>query len=374
MDVSLVLTHDCNLGCSYCYEGEKFRKRMSDDVRDRALDLAFADEAVAVQVSFFGGEPLLEWEQLVSATHAARSRAAATGKKLVFTVTTNGTLLDAERVQFLVENQFFIGLSIDGVRAAHEATRPTRGNRSSFDAVERALDLLLEAGAWFETISVVDPKNVRLLGESVRWLAGKGVPRIALNPNFGAQWSDEELAAWEHGYRAAGALYLERSLSGRPLYVNVIEDKLITHVKDGYEPEDHCAMGHGAVAVAPSGNLYPCERMVEEDRSGELRIGDVFGGVDRGRVMVLDAQKGPVNHECGGCGVQSRCMSFCACANRAETGSIGVAGGVQCWHEQMAIRVADAIGARLWKAKNKHFLQRVYSYSGPLGGAQGGLQ
>ena len=83
MDVSLLLTHDCNLGCTYCYEGEKFRKQMSVEVRERALDLAFADDATRVQVSFFGGEPLLEWAELVAATAAARARALASGKQLV---------------------------------------------------------------------------------------------------------------------------------------------------------------------------------------------------------------------------------------------------------------------------------------------------
>lgn len=362
MDVSLVLTHDCNLGCTYCYTGEKFRKRMSGEVVSQALDLAFGDAAEKVQVSFFGGEPLLEWDQLVRATEAATARARATGKELVFTVTHNGTLLDRDRVRYLKDHNFFIGLSIDGVREAHEATRPTRGNRSSWDAVVRGLDLLLEEQAWFETISVIDPANVRWLGDSIRWLVERGVERVAVNPNFGATFTDAQLAEWELGYRVAAELYVARSLAGKPVYINVIEDKLITHVKGGYADDDHCKMGHGAVAVAPSGNLYPCERMVEEDRATELVIGHVSRGIEAGRLMCLDAQAGPVNDECGGCGVKARCMSFCACANRAETGSIGIAGGVQCWHEQMAIKVADEVGARLWRARDRHFLQRVYAY------------
>jgi uncharacterized protein len=362
MDVSLVLTHDCNLGCTYCFAGEKFRKSMSDEVMHKALDLGFSDDAEKIQLSFFGGEPLLEWEQLVRATELAAVRAEKAGKRLVLTVTTNGTLLNDERVQYLVEKNFFIGLSIDGIRHAHDATRPTRGNKTSFADVERGLDLLLKHGAWFETISVVDPANVQFLGESIRWLVDKGVPRVALNPNFSATWSDDDLKLWERGYQDAADLYVARSKAGKPVYINVIEDKLITHVKGGYAESDKCSMGHSAVAVAPSGNLYPCERMVEEDRDHSLTIGNVFEGVNFGKVMCHTAQQGPVNDECGGCGVQERCMSFCACANRAETGSISVAGGVQCWHEQMVLRIADAAGNALWKAKNKYFLQRVYAY------------
>jgi uncharacterized protein len=360
MDVALVLTHDCNLGCSYCYAGEKFRKRMSEAVMLRAIDLAFSDGAREVQLSFFGGEPLLEWERLVEATAIAEERARAEGVRLQLMVTTNGTLLDEERVQFLVEHRFFVGLSIDGAREAHEATRPLRGGRSSFDAVVRGLTLLIDGGAWLETISVVDPANVRWLGASVRFLAERGVSRIALNPSFGAEWSDENLEAWERGYREAAALYVERTLAGRPVYINAVEDHLVTRIKDGYQAEDRCRFGDGSVAVAPSGNLYPCERMVEEDRDGALRIGDVFRGLDGGRRMVLGAQCGPVNEECRECAVKSRCSSFCACANRAETGELGVAGGVQCWHSQMALRIADEAGTMLWRARNRCFIARVY--------------
>jgi uncharacterized protein len=384
MDVALVLTHDCNLGCSYCYAGEKFTKPMSREVAWRAIDLAFGDgkeptsraepgETPAaspwraacsdrsVQLSFFGGEPLLEWERLVEAT--LRAERLAGGRRLQLTLATNGTLLDEEKLAFLMDHNFFIGLSIDGIREAHDATRPNRGGRSSFDKVARALRLLVHKRAWFETISVVDPRNVRWLGATVRWLANQGVPRIAFNPSYGAEWSDADLEDWERGYREAAAVYVHRTLSGAPLYINCIEDRLITRVKDGYQAEDRCKFGHGSVAVSPAGNLYPCERMVAEDRDPSQRIGDVFAGLDLGRRMVLDARCGPVNEECGGCAVKARCGSFCACANQAETGEIGVAGGVQCWHEQMALRVADEAGAALWRARNRCFIARIYGES-----------
>jgi uncharacterized protein len=363
MDVSLVLTHDCNLACDYCFAGEKTRRAMAPEVIERALHLAFSDGAPRVKVAFFGGEPLLEWERLLWAVAQAEARARAASRELVFTVTTNGTLLDDERVAYLVARGFFIGLSIDGVREAHEATRPRRGGQSSFPRARAALERLIAADAWFETVSVVDPRNVAWLGASVRWLAAMGVERISLNPNFAADWSEPARAAWARGYEEAGELYLARALSDRPLYLNVIEDKMITHAKGGYAPEDHCSLGRDSVAVAPSGNLYPCERMVGEDSVAALRLGDVFRGLDQGRRMILGAQVGHGAPECGDCAVEPRCMAFCACANLAETGWIAEPGSLLCWHEQLAIRVADEVGARLWKARNRHFLQRVYGLS-----------
>jgi uncharacterized protein len=363
VNVTLVLTHDCNLACDYCYAGEKRRRPMGDDVLARAIELAFCDgprgDSERVELALFGGEPLLEWEQLTRAVALARKQAALTNRELAISVTTNGALVDAERARFFVENELFVALSIDGVRAAHEATRPTRGGKSSFDAVVRGLDRLVDAGARLMTISVVDPRNVHLLGESARFIASRGVRRLVFNPNYAADWSDAALATWRRGFADVTALWLERHLQAQPIYVNVIDDKLVVAVKGGYEARDQCAVGHGRVAVAPSGNLYPCERLVGDDDDPALRIGDVFGGVDAGRLLCIDAQRGPVNHECNSCSVRESCASFCACANRAETGELGVAGGVQCWHEQTAIEFADVAAEALVRAQQPRFVARL---------------
>src|SRR5687768_3121182 len=103
MDVTLVLTHDCNLGCGYCYMGAKFAKKMSPEIAEKGLDLAFGTGSARVQISFFGGEPLLAWDQLVVSARSARARAARDGVELKMSVTTNGTLLDEERARVLDE-------------------------------------------------------------------------------------------------------------------------------------------------------------------------------------------------------------------------------------------------------------------------------
>jgi uncharacterized protein len=162
MDVSLVLTHDCNLGCGYCYTGAKFRKRMPREIARKGLDMAFAPNRLGeapreLQLSYFGGEPVLEFELLIDVARDARERAKAAGVKLVQTVTTNGTLLDEAKIRALYELDVYVALSIDGVREAHDRNRPRMGGGSSFDAVERGLELLVAAGRSFETITVVTP-------------------------------------------------------------------------------------------------------------------------------------------------------------------------------------------------------------------------
>jgi len=369
MDVSLVLTHDCNLSCTYCFAGEKARRRMSTDTIDQALALAFADAAPRVRISFFGGEPTLEWARIEEATQKAFGLAAQHGKTLQLAMTTNATRIDRARAAFLHDAGFYLGISIDGTEAAHDATRRKRGGQSSFAQTLAGLTACLYEGVSLETISVIDPANVAHLGASVRFLAELGVQRLALNPVYSAEWSDVGLAAWERGYEIAAALYVERAEAGRSIYINALSDKMIAHVKGGLQEGDRCSAGRGSVAVAPSGNIYPCARMVGEDRNGEkegIVIGDVARGIDRGRAAVFHALHSPaekpeeIHESCGGCGIKERCMSSCACVNREETGEVGVVGGLTCWHEQMATRIADRIAARLYRKKNRSLLRVIY--------------
>jgi uncharacterized protein len=202
MQVTLVLTHACNLACSYCYMGEHFARVMPDDVARAGVELAFSQPGDP-WVAFFGGEPLLEWDRMLCIGEAASERAGREGRRLTLQVTTNGTLLTAERARELARRGYRVALSLDGTREAHESGRPLRGGQSSFDAVLGGARHLADAGACVEIIAVTSPSNVRHLGESVAFLAELAIERLTLNPCYEAVWSDEDLAAWEEGLRAA---------------------------------------------------------------------------------------------------------------------------------------------------------------------------
>ncbi len=366
MDVTLVLTHDCNLACGYCYMGGHFRRRMSPEVADRCLDLAFGGDAQNVQVSFFGGEPLLEWEMLVRVATEARRRAGRESRRLRMVVTTNGTLLTPERARVLSDLDVYVALSIDGDREAHDATRPKAGGGSSFDDVVRGLDALVAVGRPFETICVVAPPNVERLGRSVRFLFDRGVPRVSLNPCYEAAWSQASLASWERGLEESAAVMMAWMRAGRLVSVSVFDNKILAALKGGLAAGDKCPLGEGSVAVSPHGFLYGCERLVAEDEDPRFRIGHIDTGIVGAEVTSQKSACGPSNPECSPCGERDRCGSFCACANLAETGSMGVAGGVQCWHERVTARVADRLAEVLYAEANPVFMQWFYGRMGVL--------
>ena len=339
--------------------GEKTKTSMPREVAELALGFASPNEKGRCQISFFGGEPLLHFDLLEKYTLLAEEIVDREDTRLKFVVTTNGTCFNDKRLEFLREHNFFLGLSIDGISEAQNAARPFRTGADSFDAVYGGLKKLLKSGVDFETISVINPNSVQYLGESVRFLLAAGVRRISLNPNFAAEWSDDALETWGEAYQDIGEAYKACFRRGHLVHINMIDDKIITHLKDGYKETDRCEFGRGSIAVAPSGNIYPCERLVAEDRDGTYCIGTVFEGFTPRR-QCLTEMTGNCNEDCKDCALDNRCMSWCACTNLSETGEINQPGGVLCWHEQMAISNADSVASALYNEENPLFLQNYY--------------
>jgi radical SAM protein with 4Fe4S-binding SPASM domain len=119
-----------------------------------------------------------------------------------------------------------------------------------------------------------------------------------------------------------------------------------------------CASDANELAVAPSGRLYPCARLVGEDRDTRLSIGDVYSGVDSSKLAAL--ARGPADEACEPCAERWRCAGFCVCANVAETQTTDKPGGVQCWHEQTTARIADEFGHALLAERSTTFVARTY--------------
>lgn len=324
LDLGLVLTHACNLACAYCYTGAKKRVRMTRETAEHALDLGLSlvtgPDAV-IQLTFFGGEPLLEHELLVAMAEEARGRTARIGCRLLLQVTTNGMLLDAELAQRLFDLGVHVALSVDGTRAQHEAGRPRVGGGSSYDAAMKALDVLVASGRPFDVVSVVDPCNVGQLAEGVRELTSRGVEALTLNMNWGADWREEDLATFERQLEEVAASFVAWLRRGRWVRIQPLEGA-IQGALHGSPLLDGCHSGMRRIAVAPSGRIYPCPRAVGED-TGRGAIGHLSAPLQLSRA------------------------EHCVCARVEETGDARRAGAVLLRHDAAVTRVADRVASLL---------------------------
>ena len=364
MHLTLCLTENCTLRCAYCYAGSKRAVAMSRDTVLAALDFGLgnmAPDATQFVVGFFGGEPLMEWNLLRWAHKQAQEKAAAKDVKAAFTLTTNLTLLDQEKADWLLAEDYHIGMSLDGHAVAHDAIRVyPNGNGSHADCV-RAMRLLTGRGASGKIINVVHPRNVAMLAASVEWLASEYGFEIALNPDFTAQWNTAALAELSDQYARVGEFYVARFRSGRPVRVSTIDSKILSHTNSGFDDCKKCRMGDREFAVSVHGELYPCSRLVGS-KAPALRMGDVWQGFDLATFSRLLARRGNDNPACAECPVARRCMNRCACVNHMDSGDIGRVGGFTCFHEKLAIETADRCAGILWYERNPAFVKRFFTH------------
>ncbi|MBM4370722.1 MAG: radical SAM protein [Deltaproteobacteria bacterium] len=363
MRLTLFLDHACNFRCSYCYNGDHFHREMPLDVAKRAVDLVVDGPRPLKQVGYFGGEPLLRFELLKASTDYVRLRTAQYPAPVTLVVTTNGSLLDDERLDWLGVNGFHVGVSIDGTRAAQDACRVYPGGRSTHDDVVAGIRRTLEKGLPLKTVSVVDPANAAELPATFRFLVELGVRDMSFNINYEADWDEAARDAFRLQFHEFTDAYVDLFRRGTILRVNVLDAKVITHLKGGFACSDRCDFGCEELAVAPSGNLYPCDRLIGEDARPDVIIGTVFEGVDTAARDRLIAAKNAVLSECADCGLVNRCMHWCGCVNYAMTGSVGEVSGLLCWFEQLFIEEADRAAGILFAEKNPGFIKRFYSFA-----------
>ena len=355
VDVTLVLTHRCNLDCVYCYAGEHHRTDMDEETLDGAVDLLFADGSSEAQLSFFGGEPFLARDAMRRAVTRATWRAEQAGARLRLQCTTNGAALTDDDVAFICATDMRVTVSIDGVRDAHELTRPTAGNTSSFDRVAAGLRSLIAAGARPQAMMVITPATVSHVYRSVCWLWDEGVERVLANVELSGPWDDSARYELEQELLTVGWELMARRSAGRAVVFDPFGDVASGSARQrsaSQEPERQ-------VAVATSGNLYPCAPMVGDDRDTparqRVRIGALSDGID---VIARRVEREGTRCNSGGA---------CECAAFLETGDRGASGPMGLWYARTTREIGASIAAGIEADRRRAALGDIAAPDGEAG-------
>lgn len=361
---TLCLTHNCTLRCKYCYAGRKYSHAMSRETAQRAIDIVF-DEArrtgQGADISFFGGEPLMEWELLQWCHEYAKTHAQGLIVPPRFSVTTNGTLLTPERLNWLAERNFLIGLSIDGSAAMHNTNRCRPDGSGSHSDVAGALALIeTHPTVRSQAICVVTPNNVHHLSEGVCWLATHYSGTIALNIDYWSEWSDADFDVLCEQYADVAQTVLQSYRKGSPIHLRSIDDKISTHLHSASDDCLRCRIGEREIAVSADGNFFPCSRLVGEGDTPELNFGNVTEGINRARQQYIISMRGCATAACKVCSLRTRCLNSCGCTNHAASGKLNEVSPFLCCSEKLFIRTADELATQLYAEKNPAFMNRFY--------------
>lgn len=323
--MELILTDECNLRCTYCFERAKNPHCMSYQTAVAAIDFLL-NESGAIRVLtilLFGGEPLLQFDLIQRIHTYATHRARQVGKVVNWDMTTNGTLITEHMARWLKKAGVKYLLSVDGGREDNDRHRRFPDGRGSFDVVAQRVGMMKHYQPWMGAKISVTPQSAGNLRDAVSQLYAVGFNQFVIGCAHGIRWSVDELCEYERGMYELCELYLEKKYEDAPFRMTLFEDGEVgAHTeKQGYG----CGAGRGRVCVDSYGDIYGCSKLatITGMRSGVMPYGNVFQGFTRveNRLPFLVADVGP-RASCAQCEMSNACGGGCPAVNYAAMGSI----------------------------------------------------
>ena len=352
----LHIAHDCNLACRYCFaeEGEYHGRRalMSYEVGKKALDFLIANSGNRqhLEVDFFGGEPLMNWDVVKRLVEYGRSQEKEHNKKFRFTLTTNGVLLNDEIMEFCNKEMSNVVLSLDGRKEVNDHMRPFRGGKGSYDLIVPKFQKFAElrGDKDYFVRGTFTNKNLDF-GEDVLHYADLGFKKMSMEPVVAEPTEDyaireEDLPQILAEYDRLAAEYVKRHKEGRGFtffhfMVDLKQGPCVAKRLSG------CGSGTEYLAVTPWGDLYPCHQFVGKE---EFLLGNVDTGVtntairDEFKLCNVYAKE-----KCKDCFARFYCSGGCAANSYNFHGSITDAYDIGCEMQKKRIECAVMIKAAI---------------------------
>lgn len=327
----LHIAHDCNLACKYCfagkgeYHGEK--ALMSFEVGKAALDFLIKNSGTRknLEVDFFGGEPLLNFEVVKKLVAYGREQEKKYGKNFRFTLTTNGILLDDEVMEFANREMSNVVLSLDGRKEVHDRLRTTRNGKGSYDIIlpkfKKMADLRGQKNYYIR--GTYTHYNTDF-SKDILHMADLGFKEISIEPVVASPsepyaLTEEDVPKLCEQYEILAAEMLKRQKNGNGFtffhyMIDLEKGPCIIKRLSG------CGVGTEYLAVTPTGDLYPCHQFVGNEK---FLIGNVFDGItntelrDNFKLCNVYAKK-----DCANCFAHLYCGGGCAANSYHASGDI----------------------------------------------------
>lgn len=327
----LHVAHTCNLNCEYCfasqgrYNGE--RALMSLDTAKRAIDFLVEHSGTRrnLEVDFFGGEPLLNWDVCKKTVEYARSIEKEKGKNFRFTLTTNGVLLDDEVTDFCNREMKNVVLSLDGRREVNDRFRVDYNGKGSFDRIVPNFQRFVERRGDKEyymrgTFTHYNPDFLEDIKEMLQLgFTELSMEPVVCDPSAPSALTETDVKIVKKQYEELADLMTERRRAGKPFtFYHYILD--LAHGPCVYKRISGCGSGTEYMAVTPSGELYPCHQFVSDK---EYKLGDIWNGVNNDKLVEkFSACNAYSRKECKDCWAKFYCSGGCAANALHASGKI----------------------------------------------------
>lgn len=327
----LHIAHDCNLACKYCFAGEGEycgdRSLMSFEVGKQAFDFLIANSGTRknLEVDFFGGEPLMNFEVVKQLVAYAREQEKIHNKNFRFTLTTNGVLLDEKVMDFANKEMYNVVLSLDGRKETNDRMRVSRNGKGSYDLIlPKFKEMVKRRGDKEYYIRGTYTHYNTDFTKDILHMADLGFTKLAMEPVVASPdapyaLKEEDLPVLFDQYEKLAAEMVRREKNGKGFtffhyMIDLEGGPCIAKRIAG------CGVGTEYVAVTPWGDLYPCHQFVGDEN---YLLGNVFDGITneevRSRFKMCNIYTRP---QCNDCFARLYCSGGCSANAYHATGSI----------------------------------------------------
>ncbi len=352
----LHICHDCNLRCRYCFAGTGDfgtgkRSMMDLTTGKNAIDFLIAASGPRhhLDVDFFGGEPLMNWQVVVDLTYYCEKRSMETGKEIRLTITTNALMLDEEKTKFINQHMKNCVLSIDGRPKVHDYMRPGINGKGSYEVISNRIKTFLAArtkedSKYYEHYvrGTYTSNNLDFSKDVIHLAEELGARQISVEPvvapdGAGYEIRLEDIPKIEKEYEDLAAYIMETGKTADPVHFF----HFIMDMKGGpcvYKRLKGCGVGAEYCAVTPDGDIYPCHQFAGDKEYCMGNVHDITAIIDAERHL-LPGKKAedilkpevraifidrlmPKKEECKSCFARYTCGGGCAANSLHATGSL----------------------------------------------------
>lgn len=357
-DMTLNITNGCNLKCVYCFEHDKDGRKMSVENAISIVEKCYqnylknrSEEDNNFMVSFFGGEPFLNFEVMEEVMKYSKEK----GYSIDFGVTTNLTILTDHMIDIIEEYELGILVSIDGIKEIHD-----RNRCNSYDKVKDNVKKLVDRGLKYllEARITVMPKDVTNLLESVQSIFDMGIENIAPVCVTDTEWSEEDYKNFDENLRKLWSWVIEvynKEDNRKNLSVKMVEDyleKVLLVPLDEYETKVCTAGTFSSCSIGVNGDILPChQRHSVKKGYDDLIMGNIIEDTD---IKEVEFNNGTINgaFDCNECIAKAVCKGGCPSENYTRIGDGNLMSDIQCTITMILVNVAILFQNKIMTSKN----------------------
>lgn len=334
MKFTIFLTNDCNLGCNYCYEGEKYKNHMSIETADKVIDFIDYTARKSIQylkynsitVILYGGEPLLNHEVLQYILENLK-RKPKNDYNVRFDMTTNGTIMNSNIIETLKKIDC-VSVSIDGNYEIHNLNRIFKNQKGTFNIVNENIKKMIDEGISIRARGTFTSQTCNHLYSSVNTLSNFGFNCIVMHPDESDKnWTEKDF----------DTIFSEiKKISNDTSLNKKCEAISLTDISEfGCESGD-CFGGISDFSIDYNGDIYPCSKAL---KSKEFLIGSIYNNkLNEERINQL-FQLNIDNDACKGCSRINYCRgNKCKIVNKIYEGDFFTPNGIYCKLQELEIK------------------------------------